>query len=1352
MARLDRRPEHRPVAARYYPDALSDPPCAPLLEFASHVLGRCSRRIADDFGRHHGLRPWLLESFVDTSAYAGTCFRAANWHVVGRTKGRGCNGVHHAGKSIKDVYLYPLVDDLTTRLGVDRFPWTALEPHHGMAGSGWAEQAFGACELGDRRLTPPPHASQQICGPCAAPRRIFTREMGARKDRSCAGRSVSFVPKAKSARSASEPVRAKIRRVCSAKARVAWLTFPCSKKTSWLYPAKLVYPKENPTLSPSNLKPTTMSFPQLTRHINYLFALAGALVGFVTIGLGGEAGAVGALIGRVKNAKTGEYIYNAQVRLDAVGAPIRAGGGLSMATDQSGAFRFDNVAAGNASLRVVYSGMVGLTLPVRILAGQDTAAEVSLTTSDAPTTLDPFEVNVSRQMGAVDIAVNSQRYSNSIKSVVSVDQLGFIGDGSVASALKFLPGIDLEMDANGMANAVTMSGAPSANVPITFGGFQVTTSADATVANSTAPQRTTSLLQLSLNNISRVEINRSALPDDPGSALAGSINFVPKSSFELSKPQYSFQVFGAVVQNQMNSAKMYGPFSSTIPAYQPGGVLSAIVPVNARFGFAVTVSSNKAPHSYQQTVMSWKSNYRSSVNTYAVTPANPDHYMLNSFEVDNFFSTMQRSSINLTMDYKIAPRAVITATYTQSFSKMQQGQRQIVWGNTDWQNLATSSLTTIYNVLPSNSQVRILNNTYTYQVDTANRQLTLDFRATVSAWKVQAGLSYGRARKQNRDADVDATFSTLYNLRPLDTMTFSNIQPWGVGGITANLLGVNVTPLDMKTFVSAGNFSAGISAQGPAASPTPGYNIITNLPPLRFKPVWTSDEKIEAKGTASRDWRAALPTTVKVGYNILDYRRNVALSPWGNNGAGFIYKGSRPLSDFLLRDYSVALPNGKGVPVGVDNVALAKLFRSNPQDFVEANPGNNYQTMVQNNKHFHETIAAGFLRLDHDFFGDRMHLAYGLRYEQTYEKGEGGRFDPAGNYQRNASGQFIDASGKVVAPGTRPALIWTGGSLGEAKARYLDYAAVAKVQYGNYFPSFNLSYNLTPTLVTRASFSKTIGRPDLTSIYPGINLPDPAILASATNTATYISVQNPGIKPWGSDNVALSLEYYSPKGLATVALRGYRRFVKDAFTNKVLSPKAAVDVLEFYGVDPADYPDAFVSTLQTLPGKIVTSGLELSGNVKLDTLWPSITKGMQFNFSAARSTMSGGGDAALAFASRNLYLVPYSVGGGLAVNRRRFSASVTTKWNSKQRLSYIDYLSNSTVDPGTYEYLAPALRIDLDASFHLTQNASLFVNGRNINHLVSIVQRYSPATPALAKNYRRQAYEPVWTAGFKAKF
>lgn len=1060
-----------------------------------------------------------------------------------------------------------------------------------------------------------------------------------------------------------------------------------------------------------------------------------------------EASRSGAIAGRVQNAATGEFLYNAQVR-------VEAGGRFSAttATDQFGAYRLDNVPEGEATLRAVYSGLPALTLKVTVTPGKETAADLSLRGAGAATKMDAFEVNVSRQMSALDLAVNSQRYSNNIKSVISVDQMGFIGDGSVASALKFLPGIDLEVDVNGMANSVTMSGAPSANVPVTFGGFEVTTSADATVASSTAPQRTASLTQLSLNNISRVEINRSALPDDPGSALAGSINFVPKSAFELSRPQYTLQVFGAVLQDKIASTRMYGPFSSRIASYQPGLVLSAIVPVSERFGFSVTVSSNKVPHAYQQTVMSWKSNYRSATNTYAPTPANPDHYMLNSFEVDNFLATTQRSSVNLTGDYKLSKASSISLSYTQSFSKMQQGQRQLTWGNTDWQNLNTSTLTTIYNVLPTNSQVRILNNTYTYQVDTANRQLTLDYRYRAGLWRVEAGFSYGTARKQNRDADVDATFSTLYNLRPLTNMTFRNIQPWGVGEITSDLNGVKVTPLDMTTFVTAGNFVAGISAQGPASSPTPGYNITTNLPPLRFKPVWTDDEKMEAKGSASREMRLTVPTVLKVGYKVLDYKRNVRLSRWGNNGAGFIYKGSRPLSDFLLRSYDEELPNDKGVPIGVDNVALAKLFRSNPQDFVEANPGNNYQTMVQNNKKFHETIAAAFVRLDHDFLGDRLHLAYGVRFEQTYEKGRGGLYDPAGNYQRNASGQFIDATGKPVAPGTRPAVIWTGGSLGEAMARYIDYAAVARVSYGNYFPSANLSYNLTPTLVTRLSFSTTIGRPDLTSIYPGINLPDPALIPSETNTSTFITAQNPGIKPWSSRNVALSLEYYHPRGVGTVALRGYRRFVSDAFTNKVLSPKAALDVLEQYGVDPDDYPDAYVSTLQTIPGQIVTSGLELSGNVKLDPFLPPIASGLQLNFSASRSTMTGGGDAALAFAARNLYLVPYSVGGGLALNKRRFSVSVTGKWNSQQRLSYIDYKTTSTVDPGTYEYLAPVLRVDADLAIHLTKNASLFVNGRNVNNVESIQQRYSPATPDIAKNFRRQAYQPVWTAGIRAKF
>jgi hypothetical protein len=120
---------------------------------ASHVLGLCARRVAADFERRYGLRPWLMESFVDASAYAGTCYQAANWIKVGQTKGRGRNGARDAGKTRKDVYLYSLVADVRAQLGVEAFPWTALAPHDGLEGDRWAEQEFGTCELGDHRLT-----------------------------------------------------------------------------------------------------------------------------------------------------------------------------------------------------------------------------------------------------------------------------------------------------------------------------------------------------------------------------------------------------------------------------------------------------------------------------------------------------------------------------------------------------------------------------------------------------------------------------------------------------------------------------------------------------------------------------------------------------------------------------------------------------------------------------------------------------------------------------------------------------------------------------------------------------------------------------------------------------------------------------------------------------------------------------------------------------------------------------------------------------------------------------------------------------------------------------------------------
>ena len=120
---------------------------------ASQVLGLCARRVAKDFERRYGLRPWLLESFVDRSQYDGCCYKAANWIHVGQTKGRGRNGRRKGAKSIKDIYLYPLVADVRQHVGVAPPALIPLAAASGLDASGWAEQEFGACELGDPRRT-----------------------------------------------------------------------------------------------------------------------------------------------------------------------------------------------------------------------------------------------------------------------------------------------------------------------------------------------------------------------------------------------------------------------------------------------------------------------------------------------------------------------------------------------------------------------------------------------------------------------------------------------------------------------------------------------------------------------------------------------------------------------------------------------------------------------------------------------------------------------------------------------------------------------------------------------------------------------------------------------------------------------------------------------------------------------------------------------------------------------------------------------------------------------------------------------------------------------------------------------
>lgn len=92
-------------------------PWIKIKSLASHVLSLASRQVVHDWKNQYGIRPVLLETFVENQRFEGTCYRAANWVHLGRTRGRGRNdrqNEHKAG--IKNIWVRPLIKNWKSRL------------------------------------------------------------------------------------------------------------------------------------------------------------------------------------------------------------------------------------------------------------------------------------------------------------------------------------------------------------------------------------------------------------------------------------------------------------------------------------------------------------------------------------------------------------------------------------------------------------------------------------------------------------------------------------------------------------------------------------------------------------------------------------------------------------------------------------------------------------------------------------------------------------------------------------------------------------------------------------------------------------------------------------------------------------------------------------------------------------------------------------------------------------------------------------------------------------------------------------------------------------------------------------
>ena len=93
-------------------------PWVRISHLASHILGQMTRVLSKYWEQTYGHPVYFAETFIDPTRFRGTCYRAANWVLLGQTTGRGkADQTHQPNRTIKEVLGYALTPRFRELLG-----------------------------------------------------------------------------------------------------------------------------------------------------------------------------------------------------------------------------------------------------------------------------------------------------------------------------------------------------------------------------------------------------------------------------------------------------------------------------------------------------------------------------------------------------------------------------------------------------------------------------------------------------------------------------------------------------------------------------------------------------------------------------------------------------------------------------------------------------------------------------------------------------------------------------------------------------------------------------------------------------------------------------------------------------------------------------------------------------------------------------------------------------------------------------------------------------------------------------------------------------------------------------------
>jgi TonB-dependent receptor len=991
----------------------------------------------------------------------------------------------------------------------------------------------------------------------------------------------------------------------------------------------------------------------------------------------------GTVEGRVIASGTGIVLGNARVAVE--------GTGIETATDGGGRFRLPGLPPGRAILSISYVGYSRQSVGVEVVAAATVRREIELALSDraggaageAPVRLTEFTVVEQREVTAQALSMNEQRAAPNLINVVALEEYGDLGQENVGDFLRFLPGLTVG-SAGLTASEISVRGLPADTTQIMVDGNVVTGSE----AGRVVPPHI-----VSLANVTRAEVTKVPTPDAPAGGLGGTVNLKRRNAFERKSPLLAYSVYQLL--NTDSGITFGGGPRGQLPGvspryHEPSWSLSYVHPLNDRLGVTAGLGTT------------WRKRGLDGRNE---TPTwNLINLVQRTSQYSHLRSIFKTRTGQIGADWRVGPRDTLAANFEYK-DRWVMVPREVLLINYGAGAVGDATFTQGASTGVGSSTMSGGASQLTRNV---SRIGSLRYSHRGDGWELSASGAVSAAASRTRDlgnghfSNISATLSNLIirgdGIGEGGATIPTRYRVTDRGGQRLNLLDGAIYTINTATSNESDSESESIQARVDLQRDFSGFV-------LRVGAAFNRQE---------RDRQAS-----SVTYNF---------QPNGSAAAADRLAGKFDVFDQAYNASTFTFYGERGNWLSV--AKAHDLFRQQPSWWLE-NAATSHTNRVNASTLLREDIAAAYLRADLNLLANRLRLVVGARYEETTTEGWGPLNDPAARYVRDAAGNIVrNAAGQPV--------FRSADALVRAQQQYQERAARGARRYDGLYPSLNGTYRFSDELLLRVGYARTIGRPNLNFIIPGISVPD----SEAPSPRTF-SVVNTGLRPWRAHNHDLSLESYQFKG-AFGSIGVFQKDITDFFN--VITTELTPDLVAQYGIPAGEVDPGDLVATRTNGGNARIRGLELMYRQQLQFLPWAVGRSLQVFVNYNR--LSLGGNRESDFGS----FTPSNWAWGISLIRPRWSLKFNESYQGEIQRTLVGASTANGIPANTYNYQGERRRLSLSAEYGLSRRFSLFGSWADIGGLDSYSRRYAPDTPDYARVSNFAELGSTLTVGLKGEF